>query len=88
MSPVSELPQTLPQWLLHNARERAAQVGQRHKQSGVWREYRWAAIYAEVRRIAAGLAARGVTRGETVVVISENRPEQYWAELAAQSLGA
>ena len=84
----AELPQTLPQWLLHNAQARATTVGQRHKRDGVWREYRWSAIFAQVRALAYGLAVRGVGRGDTVVILSENRPEQYWAELAAQCLGA
>lgn len=82
------IPQTLPQWLDHNARLRGDLVGQRHKRDGVWREFRWRDIHQEVRALAFGLAARGVGRGDSVVLISENRPEQYWAELAAMSLGA
>jgi long-chain acyl-CoA synthetase len=81
------LPQTLPQWLQHNERERGGVVGQRHKQGGIWREFTWRAIAAEVRALAFGLAARGLRRGDAVVVISENRPQQYWAELAVLSLG-
>jgi long-chain acyl-CoA synthetase len=82
------LPQTLPQWLAHNAATRPAEVGQRHKCDGVWREFPWREIAAEVQAMAFGLAARGLKRGDAVVIISENRPEQYWAELAALSLGA
>ncbi len=82
------LPQTLPQWLWHNAAQRGGTVGQRHKCGGVWREFRWAQIAREVQALAFGLAARGLRRGDAVILISENRPEQYWAELAALSLGA
>jgi len=88
MSADDKAPGTLPQWLAHNARERATQVGQRHKRGGVWQEFSWAAIAREVEALAFGLAARGLQRGQTVVIISENRPEQYWAEFAALSLGA
>ena len=84
----SPLPQTLPQWLWHNARTRPAQVGQRYKQAGVWREYGWREIADRVAALAFGLSARGVQRGDAVLLISENRPELYWAEWAALALGA
>ncbi len=81
-------PQTLPQWLLHNAATRPHEVAQRHKSTGVWREFDWSAVHDEVRALALGLKARGVQRGQTVLLIGENRPELYWAEWAALALGA
>ena len=81
-------PQTLPQWLLHNAASRPEEVAQRHKRDGIWKEFSWADVCAEVRELALGLRARGVQRGQTVVLMSENRPELYWAEWAAQAIGA
>jgi long-chain acyl-CoA synthetase len=87
-APVQPGPQTLPQWLLHRTAVRPGEVGQRYKRDGIWREYSWAAIRDEVRALALGLAARGVRRGQTVLLIGENRPEMYWAEWAAMSLGA
>jgi long-chain acyl-CoA synthetase len=81
-------PQTLPQWLLHRTDVRPTEIGQRHKRDGIWREFSWAAIRDEVQALALGLAARGVRRGQTVLLIGENRPEMYWAEWAAMSLGA
>jgi long-chain acyl-CoA synthetase len=45
--------------------------------------------YAErVRRTAAGLAALGVRRGDTVAFMLTNRPEFYWVDVAAMHLGA
>lgn len=81
-------PQTLPQWLLHNAATRSDEVAQRHKRDGIWKEFSWADVRDEVRELALGLRARGVQRGQTVVLMSENRPELYWAEWAAQAIGA
>lgn len=81
-------PQTLPQWLLHNAASRPEEVAQRHKRDGIWKEFSWADVRDEVRELALGLRARGVQRGQTVVLMSENRPELYWAEWAAQAIGA
>lgn len=45
--------------------------------------------YAErVRRTAAGLAALGVRRGDTVALMLSNRPEFHWVDVAAMHLGA
>lgn len=81
-------PQTLPQWLLHNATTRPAEVAQRHKLDGVWKEFTWTDVRDEVCALALGLRARGVQRGDTVVLLSENRPQLYWAEWAAMAVGA
>jgi long-chain acyl-CoA synthetase len=81
-------PQTLPQWLLHNATTRPAEVAQRHKLDGVWKEFTWANVRDEVCALSLGLRARGVQRGDTVVLLSENRPQLYWAEWAAMAVGA
>ncbi|HEU5110458.1 MAG TPA: AMP-binding protein, partial [Micromonosporaceae bacterium] len=48
-----------------------------------WREYG-----KRVRTIAAGLAARGVTRGDTVALMMTNRPEFHLCDTAALHLGA
>ncbi|CAN7748861.1 AMP-binding protein [Variovorax sp. LjRoot84] len=81
-------PQTVPQWLLYNSRERAELVGHRYKQRGIWTEYSWRRIYDKVQSTAFGLLALGIERGQTVMVIGENRPEIYWVEWAAMAIGA
>jgi long-chain acyl-CoA synthetase len=48
-----------------------------------WREYA-----ERVRRIAAGLAATGIARGETVAIMLANRPEAVIVDTAAMHLGA
>ena len=88
MSDVKLQPQTLPQWLVHNALTRPNEVAQRHKRDGVWKEFSWTDVRDEVRALALGLRERGVQRGQTVVLLSENRPELYWAEWAAMAVGA
>jgi long-chain acyl-CoA synthetase len=40
-----------------------------------------------VRAFAAGLAALGFKRGDRLCIVGDNRPELYWAMLAAQCLG-
>ncbi|HEY5855210.1 MAG TPA: long-chain fatty acid--CoA ligase [Aldersonia sp.] len=48
-----------------------------------WREYG-----ERVRRIAAGLAALGVRRGDTVAIMLTNRPEFHLVDVAVTHLGA
>ncbi|HEU5469452.1 MAG TPA: long-chain fatty acid--CoA ligase [Actinophytocola sp.] len=48
-----------------------------------WREYG-----ERVRAIAAGLAARGVSKGDTVALMMTNRPEFHLCDTAALHLGA
>ena len=48
-----------------------------------WREYA-----ERVRKVAAGLAALGVTRGDTVALMLTNRPEFHVADTGALHLGA
>ena len=48
-----------------------------------WREYA-----ERVRQVAAGLAAFGVGRGDTVGIMLTNRPEAFIADTAALHLGA
>ncbi len=48
----------------------------------------WAQYGERVQRIAAGLAALGVTRGDTVALMMTNRPEFALVDTAAFHLGA
>ncbi len=48
----------------------------------------WGEYAARVQAIAAGLAAGGVRRGDTVALMLVNRPEFHFADSAAMHLGA
>jgi long-subunit acyl-CoA synthetase (AMP-forming) len=48
----------------------------------------WSEYAERVRRIAAGLAALGVGRGDTVGLMLVNRPEFHFADTGAMHLGA
>ena len=79
---------TLPQHLLARAKAEPGRVAQRHKYRGIWREFSFADVLANVRDFALGMRAAGVGPGETVAIIGENEPEHFWAEYAAQAIGA
>jgi long-chain acyl-CoA synthetase len=55
---------------------------------GAWTSWSWAAVAADVRRLARGLAALGVKPGDRVVLAAENRPEWVIADLAIMAAGA
>src|SRR3954465_1394929 len=77
---------TLCEAFLRTASERPDQVALRTPRDGLtitWGEYR-----NRVERIAAGLAALGVQRGDTVGIMLLNRPEFHLVDTAALHLGA
>lgn len=80
--------ETLPQILLKRGTGEAGRLAQRHKKRGIWREYTFGDVLDRVRELALGLDVLGVRRGETVAIIGENEPENFWAELAALAIGA
>lgn len=79
---------TLPQHLLARALAEPERIAQRHKHLGIWREYSFAKVLENVRDFALGMRAAGVSPGDTVAIIGENEPEHFWAEFAAQAIGA
>jgi long-subunit acyl-CoA synthetase (AMP-forming) len=48
----------------------------------------WAELREQVHRIAGGLASLGVSKGDTVAIMLNNRPEFIPIDMAAVSLGA
>ena len=68
------------------AAARADQVALRTADDSVSFTYR--ALAEWVRRVAAGLAALGLKRGDTVGIMLTNRPEFHLVDLAAMHLGA
>ncbi len=82
------LDQTLPGLLSLHARERPDRVALREKRLGVWRELTWREYHDHVRATACMLAELGVRAGDHVAILSDNRPEWLFADLAAQALGA
>ena len=56
--------------------------------NGVFHPRSWSELRREVDRIAAGLIDLGITRGDRVGLISENRREWFASDLAVLSLGA
>jgi long-chain acyl-CoA synthetase len=81
------IPETFPKLALDNARRLSGRVAIREKDLGIWQSYTWSEYVDRARLIALGLAALGFARGDKVAVVGDNRPQLYWAMLAAQALG-
>jgi long-chain acyl-CoA synthetase len=57
----------------------------RHKNHGIWQRYSWKDYYFNVRYLALGLISIGFKAGDKVLIIGDNAPQWYYAELAAQA---
>ncbi len=79
---------TFPRLMLDHAAQRPDAPALREKEYGIWQTLTWRDLAALVRRIAGGLAAAGLGKGQHLVVVGENRPRLYATMLAAQALGA
>lgn len=82
------IPQTIPHYCFesfarHNKRDALA-----FKVGDVWNYLGGVEVVERVKRIAMGLAALGVKAGDRVAIISENRPEWSFVDLAILSLRA
>ncbi len=82
------LPQTIPHfcfesWHRHNKSDALS-----HKVKDVWENFSGEAVIEKIKRIALGLADLGVKAGDRVAIISENRPEWSFTDLAILSLRA
>jgi long-chain acyl-CoA synthetase len=81
-------PRTLPQLCLDSILKYAKQDALNHKRAGRWVHISAELFRERVRHIALGLADLGVTAGDRVALLSENRPEWSIADLAILSIGA
>jgi long-chain acyl-CoA synthetase len=86
--PDAELATTLPGRLALRARMHPTRPALRHKHLGIWEEITWAEYLAHVAAVARALWEHGIRPGDHVAILSDNRPEWLYADLAAQALGA
>jgi long-chain acyl-CoA synthetase len=57
----------------------------RYKHYGIWQPYTWKDYYLGVKYLALGLLSLGFEPGDKVLIIGDNAPQWYYAELAAQA---
>lgn len=82
------LPQTIPHYCFESFRRHNKRDALAFKVGEAWNYVNGQAAIDRVKRIAMGLAALGVKEGDRVAIISENRPEWSFVDLAILSLRA
>ena len=81
--------QTVPSRFLDMLATHGSEVGFRWKDvDGAWQEMTYDTFADQVARVAAGLAAIGVGRGDRVMLMIRNRPEFHVLDTAALFVGA
>lgn len=85
---ISEPYSTVPKMFLKRVSLHPDKVALRYKFLGIWRDITWAQYEEQVRHTCMGLVALGVSRGDRVAVIGENRPEWLFSDIATMAAGA
>ncbi len=89
MKDVLKAHDTFPKLLERNAgRFGDRKVAMREKEFGIWQEFTWGEYRERVKYFSLGMVSLGLSRGDKVAIIGDNRPEWVWAEVAAQAAGA
>ncbi|MFC1825402.1 AMP-binding protein [Thermodesulfobacteriota bacterium] len=57
----------------------------RYKHYGIWQPYTWKDYYLSVRGLALGLLSLGFEPEDKLIIMGDNAPQWYYAELAAQA---
>ncbi|PAT40473.1 AMP-dependent synthetase/ligase [Vandammella animalimorsus] len=79
---------TFPRLLLQHAQQRPEDPAIREKEYGIWQTWNWREVARDVRHLACGFAALGLSEGRNLALVSGNRPYAYMSFLAAQCLRA
>jgi long-chain acyl-CoA synthetase len=74
--------------MLDHAQARPQAPALREKEFGIWQTTTWRELADEVAALTCGMAEAGLSRGQHIVIVGDNRPRLYACMLAAQSLGA
>jgi long-chain acyl-CoA synthetase len=87
LTPAALATLSMPQVLKRRADAHPSQLALREKVRGIWQETSWRQYFVNARRCAIGLYALGFRAGDRLAVASENTPEWFYADMAAQMLG-
>ena len=78
---------TPPQLWRLRCRQWATLPALRHKKKGIWHTVTWSAYFEQARAVGLALADEGLSAGDTVAILAENRPEWLYADMGAQGMG-
>ncbi len=76
---------TWPKVLEHNSSAHGAKhPAMRYKHYGIWQVYTWQAYLENVKYLALGLLSLGFEPGDKLLIVGDNSPQWFFAEMAAQ----
>lgn len=78
---------TLVKMFQNRVRKYGERVALRRKRNNRWEELSWKEFGEQVKNFSLGLIVLGLQKGETVSILSENRPEWVFADLGIMSAG-
>jgi long-chain acyl-CoA synthetase len=78
---------TLPQALKLLVQKHPDRIAIRMKDYGIWHDITWTQYYENVKKVAMGLHALGVKRGDHVAIVGENKPQWLFSAMGVMSLG-
>lgn len=77
---------TWPQILTYNYEKYGnTRRAMRYKHYGIWQPSTWKDYYLNVKYLSLGLLSLGFAPGDKLLIIGDNAPQWYYAELAAQA---
>ncbi len=79
---------TIVDVFFNRVRDLASRPALRHRGSDGWQSISWNDYGQSVREVGAGLLALGIEAGDRVAILSGNRPEWLFADMAILSTGA
>jgi long-chain acyl-CoA synthetase len=82
------LPQTIPHFCIESFRKNAKPDALAFKLGDAWQRLSGTDVIERIKRIALGLHSLGITEGDRIAIISENRPEWSLTDIAILSLRA
>lgn len=81
-----EFSQTIPQFIYESLLRFKKEDAWGHKVKETWEHFSYTEIIEKIKNITLGLSELGIKAGDRVAIISENRPEWSFADLAILSL--
>lgn len=79
---------TIPKLFLRQCKKYGKKkVAMREKEFGIWIPFTWQDYYDNVKYLCLGMISLGLSKGDKVSMIGDNRPEGLWSEMAALCAG-
>ncbi len=76
-----------PELFFRQVERRGNAVALRRKEFGIWNRISWNQYADTVKKVAAGLMALGLKKGDKVAILGDNRPEWVYCSMGTMTAG-